>query len=72
MEENEYFTPGSTYYYGISQNAVNGGVSGGHPDPISKGTAWLYLNFAQGTLTGYNYSTGALGNAIAAALQTTI
>ena len=29
---------------------MNGGVSGGNPDPISRGTAWLYLQFAQGTL----------------------
>ena len=56
VEYNEHFTPGSTYYYGISQGAVNGGISGGNPDPISKGTAWLYLNFAQGTLAGYNYA----------------
>ena len=56
VEYNEHFTPGLTYYYGISQGAINGGVSGGNPDLISKGTAWLYLNFAQGTLAGYNYA----------------
>jgi hypothetical protein len=72
VEYNEHFTPGSTLYYGISQAAVNGGISGGNPDPISKGTAWLYLNFAQHTLAGYNYSTGAGGNASAADLQATI
>lgn len=72
VEGNEYFSPGSTYYYAISQGAVNGGISGGNPDPISKGTAWLYLNFAQGTLAGYNYTPGAGGNASAAALQATI
>ena len=74
VEINEHFTPGSSYYYGISQGAINGGVSGGNPDPISKGTAWLYMNFATGTLAaqGYDYSTGAGGNASAAALQATI
>ncbi len=72
VETNEYFTPGSTYYYGISQSAMNGGAGGGNPDPISKGTAWLYMMFAQGTLTGYDYTTGAGGNASAAALQATI
>ena len=46
MEYNEHFTPGSSYYYGISQGAIDGGVSGGNPDPISRGTAWLYLQFA--------------------------
>ena len=52
MEYNEHFTPGGTYNYAISQAAIHGGVPGGS-DPISLGTAWLYLNFAEGTLTGY-------------------
>ena len=56
IEGNEYFNPGRTYYYSISQAAINGGISGGNPDPISMGTAWLYLNFAQGRLAGYNYT----------------
>ena len=71
MEYNEHFTPGSSYYYGISQGAINGGVSGGNPDPISRGTAWLYLQFATGNLQGYNY-TGPNGNLSAGALQDTI
>ena len=50
VEYNEHFTPGSTLYYGISQGAINGGISGGNPDFISKGTAWLYLQFATGQL----------------------
>ena len=72
VETNEFINPGSTYYYGISQNAINGGVGGGHPDPISQGTAWLYLNFAQGSLSGYHYTTGSLGNQSAGDLQATI
>ena len=60
LETNEFFNPGSTYNYGISQGAIHGGVSGGDPDLISRGTAWLYLKFANGTLAGYNYSIGAL------------
>jgi len=72
LETNEYFNPGSTYYYGISQGAINGGVGGGNPDRISRGTAFLYLNFAKGTLFGYDYSIGAAGDASAAALQSTI
>ncbi len=72
LETNEYFNPGSSYYYAISQGAIDGGISGGNPDPISKGTAWLYLNFAQGNLAGYNYSTGSGGDTSAAALQATI
>ena len=70
LERNEHFSPGSTYYYGISQAAIQGGVPGGS-DPISRGTAWLYLQFATGSLTGYNYS-GPGGDASAAALQATI
>lgn len=72
VETNEYFNPGSSYHYGISQGAIHGGVSGGDPDLISRGTAWLYLNFAHGTLAGYNYNIGAAGDASAAALQATI
>ena len=72
IEYSEHFSPGSTFYYGISQGAMNGGVSGGNPDPISRGTAWLYLQFAKGTLAGYDYGLGPSGNASAAALQATI
>jgi hypothetical protein len=71
VETNEYFNPGSTYYYSISQAAINGGVAGGNPDPISKGTAWLYLNFAHHTLAGYDYTTMGQ-NTSAAQLQATI
>lgn len=72
VERNEYFNPGSTYYYSISSAAMNGGVSGGNPDPISQGTAYLYSMFANGTLNGYNYSVGSGGNASAGLLQQAI
>jgi len=52
LEENQYLTVGGTYNYQVS-NATDGGVNGA-PDPISIGTAWLYSNFRNGTLTGYN------------------
>jgi hypothetical protein len=68
VQTNEYFNPGSTYYYQISQNSI----SGGNLNPLSRGTAFLYLKFATGTLAGYNYALGPLGNASAAALQATI
>jgi VPDSG-CTERM motif len=71
VEENETFNPGSSYYYQISQQAVNGGVGGPHPDPISRGTAWLYGLFATGNLPGYNY-TGPNGNTSAGDLQAAI
>lgn len=72
LEANEYFTPGGTYYYEISQGAVNGGISGGNPDPVSLGSAWLYVQFAQGTLTGYDYATLGSSSVSAATLQEAI
>ncbi len=72
VETNQYFSPGSTYYYSISQVASPGGVGGGSPDPLSLGTAWLYLGFAHGTLAGYDYSTLGGGSTSAADLQNTI
>jgi hypothetical protein len=57
LEFTEYFNPGTTTYnVAISDRAIWGGV-GPDGDPISKGTAWLYQNFALGTLTNYNYVT---------------
>lgn len=73
IEKNEYFSPGSTYNAAISNGAIGGGVSGavGGTDIISKGTAWLYKNFATGFLSGYDYNpvggrstAGELQNAI--------
>lgn len=39
----------------IDKGAVNGGYSGGNPDPISLGTAYLYYKFATGQLN-YDYA----------------
>ena len=41
------------------------------PDLISRGTAWLYLKFATGTLTGYDYA-GPNSKISAGALQAAI
>jgi hypothetical protein len=57
LEKNEYVDMGSTYNVIISDKAVNGGVGGPKPDPISKGTAYLYYEFQLGTLDYYNYNT---------------
>lgn len=72
LEFNEEFVPGGTYNYAFNTAAVHGGVPGGS-DPISLGTAWLYLNFAKGTLAGYDF-TNALNDRTADAgeLQNTI
>jgi len=60
LEFSEHFSPGSTYSYTIGPAATNGGggaVDGA--DPLSNATAWLYSQFALGTLPGYDYT--ALG-----------
>jgi hypothetical protein len=65
LEHNEYFTPGHAYYtYNLSYGAINGGLSGGNPDPVSIGTAYLYSQFASGSLAGYNYLSGRLASAM--------
>jgi hypothetical protein len=79
IEYNEEFSPsnisGYSYNYALNYGAVNGG-QGGQPaatpqyDGISNATAFLYSQFAQGTLTGlagfdYNLTGyGALQQAI--------
>ncbi len=63
--------------YTLSQSAVLGG-NGTLPDgtsssdPISQGTAWLYLQFSQGILSGYNYTVGIGREQSALGLQRTI
>ena len=71
IEYNEEFVPGGTYNYTISQAAIHGGIPGGS-DPLSLGTAWLYLNFAEGLLTGYDFTNGANRTTNAGQLQDTI
>ena len=72
VELNEYATPlPGTYDYTIGTSAIAGGAGGPKPDPISLGTAYLYIQFAMGTLAGYDY-TGANRAADAGALQNAI
>ena len=54
LEYREYFNTDTLYNVTISDRAINGGVNPGG-DPISLGTAWLYQQFATGTLTLDNY-----------------
>lgn len=64
LEENEFFSPGSTYSYALNYGAVNGGVSGQDAtnyDSVSNATAYLYSEFAKGTLgNGFTYDLNAL------------
>jgi hypothetical protein len=61
----------------FSNNAIQGGM-GTQGDPISVGTAWLYHEFQNGTLAGYDYTPGTPGlpadhrEVSAGALQNTI
>jgi len=71
IEVNEEFTPGTTYNVSLSQNAMYGSQPPGG-DPISIGTAWLYSQFAAGTLIGYNYIYGSGRETTAGALQQAI
>jgi len=49
----------------ITTAARNGGIGGGNPDPLDPKTAYLYTQFARGTLAGYDYtnSNGPQGRA---------
>jgi len=57
-ETSEYFTPGNTYTISsIGNNALYNGTD--HPVPITLGVAYLYSQFAAGTLAGYDYGYGS-------------
>ena len=50
IERNETIREGWTYDVRLNSMAVNGGVSGGNPDPLDERTAFLYTKFVMGTL----------------------
>lgn len=64
LEENETVSRGAVYDVALNYAAIKGGaggavfdpMTGSTHDPISVGTAWLYSQFARGTLAGYNYA----------------
>ena len=70
LEMNEGLS-GNPYDAVISDGAVAGGNAGSvnGKDVISAGTAWLYQNFARGTLAGYDYVPGTGRSADAWKLQ---
>ena len=49
LRRTEYIGGGETYDAALNPNAIGGGISGGGPtgDPVSKGTGWLYSQFAR-------------------------
>jgi hypothetical protein len=66
IENNEYFSGGSTYYVQTPLDMVadNGGVNTDAGYNLSVATAWLYSNFAKGQLSGYTYGSLASANAL--------
>jgi VPDSG-CTERM motif len=70
LEYNEHVGVPATYNASISGGAISGGIGAVNgTDLISMGTAYLYSQFAAGTLVGYDYTVGALRAASAGALQ---
>jgi len=70
LEKNEYFNPGHIYDVVLNDGSINGGLGGATDgkDIISNGTAYLYQQFALGTLAGFSYGSSAS----ASQLQNTI
>ena len=59
IETDEYISDGGVYQATIMSQALGGGSNTNSGDPISIGTAYLYSQFAQGILSGYNYTYGS-------------
>ena len=72
MELGEDINQNTTYDALLNYTSVITGGVGPGGDPLSIGTAWLYHEFQNGTLTGYDYDPLATRPASAAALQDTI
>jgi hypothetical protein len=74
LEYDEYVSIPGVYTATLNplNQAWNGGVNTNLGDTISRGTVFLYEEFAEGTLAGYNYTPGAGRIASAADLQNTI
>jgi hypothetical protein len=72
VETDEFISFGTTYYVQISTNAILGGANVQSPDPLDPRTAWLYNQFLNETLTGYDFGTGSGHKTSAGALQRAI
>lgn len=61
IQKNEYFSSGGIYDVVVNDRAIKAGVNNNQNnvsdgyDIISVGTAYLYAEFAKGTLAGFNY-----------------
>lgn len=63
IEYDEHITIPDYATYVVNDRAERGGADTNAGDPLSVGTAWLYSQFAQGTLSGYQYGSGRSGSA---------
>jgi hypothetical protein len=66
IEKNEYFSNGGLYDIAFNNRAIGGGVTSPTPgyDVISKGTAFLYTQFATGLLSASYYGSAAQASAL--------
>lgn len=72
IEKDEFIADNAVFDYTVGPAAIDGGVAGGNPDPVSKATAYLYQQFVLGSLAGYDYTPGAGRQASAGKLQQAI
>ena len=72
MERNEFFSFSTVFHVEINTYAAGGGLGGQDSsgiDYIDPKTAWLYQEFIDGTLAGYDYGMGPARIESANALQ---
>jgi len=72
LEANERMVFGQTLDFTVDTSANAGGFGGGNPDPLDARTAYLFTQFWNGTLSGYNYTLGTARMDSATALQLAI
>lgn len=79
LEYSEHISLNTPYYVDINTAAKSGGggaildPSGGTYDPLNASTAWLYTQFRNNALSGFNYTSNAsASNASANSLQLAI
>lgn len=63
IEQNVTYNPGQTYYGVLDNNDIS------NDKPLNYGAAWLYSQFAEGVLTGYDYTNTTSRNASAGIVQ---
>ena len=72
LEKNEGLAFNKPYDYTLGVSAINGGLGGGNPDPISQGTSYLYNRFLNQNLPGYSFANNAARAASGRQLQNAI